>query len=59
LKTPICRQYSFQKQAQFSKGNNVLDALGANADDFLSRDTCVSSTQQKRAICNKMNLSPH
>jgi hypothetical protein len=111
----MCRQYSFQKLAQFSQRNNVLDALASHIDRFLwrdmcffksvewdiwkkerksapykpklpevfclkskstltgknvlnapdcdtngfiSRDTCVSSTQVKRPIWNKESLSP-
>jgi hypothetical protein len=53
-----CRKYSFQKQTQFSQENNVLDAPAPKTDGFLSRGTCVSSTQLNRPILNKMTLSP-
>jgi hypothetical protein len=29
-----CRKYGFQKETQFSPGNNVLDAAASNIDDF-------------------------
>jgi hypothetical protein len=45
LETMICRKYSFEKFPQFSQGNNVLDAEASNIDDFLWRDSCVSSIQ--------------
>jgi hypothetical protein len=48
LKTVICRKYSFQKFTQFLLGNNVLDPNASNTDDFLWRDTCVSSSQLNR-----------
>jgi hypothetical protein len=35
----------------------MLDAAAANTDGFLSRDTCVSSTQLNRSIWNKERLS--
>jgi hypothetical protein len=44
LKLLSCRKYSCQKLTQFSQGNNVLDVPASNADGFLSRGTCVSST---------------
>jgi hypothetical protein len=39
----ICRKYSFQKLTQFSQANNVVDVVASHMDDFLSRDTYVSS----------------
>jgi hypothetical protein len=36
----------------------VLDATASNIDDFLLRDTCVSSTQPKRPFWRKQSLSP-
>jgi hypothetical protein len=39
LKMIILRKYSFQKQIQFSKGNNLLDDTPSNTDGFLWRDT--------------------
>jgi hypothetical protein len=44
LKNLSCRKYSFQKLSQFLQGNNVLHDPASNTDDFLSKDTCVSST---------------
>jgi predicted thioredoxin/glutaredoxin len=35
----------------------VLDAPFFNIGDFLFRDTCVSSTQLNRTLCNKQSLS--
>jgi hypothetical protein len=46
-------KYSFQKLSQFSKGNNVLDAEDYNIGDFLSRETCVSSTYLNRPFGTK------
>jgi hypothetical protein len=37
-------KYSFQNVAQFSQGNNVLDAPAYNTDDCLHRDTSESTT---------------
>jgi hypothetical protein len=53
LNTIISRKYSFQKQAQFSRGNNVLDASASIIDALLWREPCVSSTQQNRPIWSK------
>jgi hypothetical protein len=50
--------YSFQKLSQLSQGNNVQDAASSSIDDFLWRDTCVSSTQLNRSFWNKMILYP-
>jgi hypothetical protein len=52
-----CRKYIFQKRTQFLQGNNVLDAPVSNTNSFLSRDTCVPSTQLNRPISNKESLS--
>jgi hypothetical protein len=41
LKTMICKKDSFQKVAQLSQGNNVLEDAASNIDGFLQRDTCV------------------
>jgi hypothetical protein len=57
LKTQIGRQYSSQKLAQFSQGNNVLDVPASNIDGCLSRDTCISSTQLNRPIWKKRSVS--
>jgi hypothetical protein len=43
---------------QFSQAYNVVDAPPTNFDGFLSRDTCVASTQLNRPIWNKMCVSP-
>jgi elongation factor P--beta-lysine ligase len=43
LKTMIHRQYSFKEIRQFHQGNNLIDVLTSNIDDFLSRNACVSS----------------
>jgi hypothetical protein len=56
LKTMICRKYSFQKQTQFSQGNNVLDATASNIDGFLWRGSCVFSIQLNRPIWSKQSL---
>jgi hypothetical protein len=58
LNSMICRKYVFQKLAQFSQGNNVLDAPASNMGVSLWRDICVSSTQMNRPIWNKESLSP-
>jgi hypothetical protein len=50
LKTIICRKCPIQKLKQFSQGNSVLDATGSTVNGFLSRYTCVSSTQLNRPI---------
>jgi hypothetical protein len=54
----ICRKFSFQTWTKFSQWNNVLDAPASNTDSFLLRYTCANSTYLKRAIWNKMSLSP-
>jgi hypothetical protein len=41
LKTLTGRQYSFQKETQFSKGNNVLNPPAANINGFLTRYTLL------------------
>jgi hypothetical protein len=38
-------KYSFHNLTQFSHRNNVIHVAASNIDDFLWRDTCVSSTQ--------------
>jgi hypothetical protein len=35
----------------------MLDVHTSNVDDFLSRDTCVSTIHLNRPICNKMCIS--
>jgi hypothetical protein len=35
----------------------MLDAPGSNTDDFLLRDTCVSSTELNKPTWNIINLS--
>jgi hypothetical protein len=47
------------KLTQFSQGNKLFVALASNTDGFLSRDTCVSSTQHMMRIRNKKSLSPN
>jgi hypothetical protein len=47
LVTQIGRQYSFEKQTQFSQGNNVLEAPASILHGFLLRDTYVHSSQLK------------
>jgi hypothetical protein len=46
----ICRKYSFQKVTQFPNENNELDVAASNTADFLSKGTCVSSTQVNNLI---------
>jgi hypothetical protein len=58
LKTVIFGKHFFPKLAQFSQGNNVLDAPASTTHEFLSRDTCVSSTQLNRSIWNYMSFTP-
>jgi hypothetical protein len=58
LKNLSCRTYSIQKPTQYSQGNNGLHAPAPNRNDFLSRDTCVSSIQLNRTIWKKQRLSP-
>jgi hypothetical protein len=42
--------YSFQKTNSIFTGKQVLGAAAANIDGFLSRETCVSSTQLNRVF---------
>jgi hypothetical protein len=58
LKILSCMKNSFQKQYQFSLGNNVLEVPASNTSGFISRETYVSSTQLNRPIGNKQSLSP-
>jgi hypothetical protein len=55
----FCRKYFFQNLTIFTKVNNMVDASASNSNGFLSRDTCVSSTELNRPNCNKVSLSPH
>jgi hypothetical protein len=48
----------FEILPPFSQGNNGLDAAGSYIDAILWRDICVSSTQLKRPIKDKMSHSP-
>jgi hypothetical protein len=57
LKHLSCRNSSFQKETQFSQGNNVVHAAASNTDCFLLRDLCVSLTYLHRPIWKKMVLS--
>jgi hypothetical protein len=59
LKNLSCRNYSFQTLNQFLQGEKVLDALTSNTGGFLSRSTCISSTELHMPIWNKMSLTPH
>jgi hypothetical protein len=52
------RKHSFQTLIQFCLEYNLLDALASNIDDFLSSDSCGSSTQLNRPIWNKESLCP-
>jgi hypothetical protein len=45
------QEKSFQKLTKFSQANNVLLAAASNIDDFVWRDTCVSSTLLSSPIC--------
>jgi hypothetical protein len=58
LKILSCWKYSFKKITQLSQGKNVLDAAALNKDDFLWRDTVVSSTQMSSPIWSKESLFP-
>jgi hypothetical protein len=49
---------SFQKVSQFSLVNKVLHAPASNTTGFVSRHTCVSSTQLNRPVGSKEILSP-
>jgi ABC-type uncharacterized transport system involved in gliding motility auxiliary subunit len=51
LKHLSFRKYSFQNLNRVSQGNNVLDDADSNIDDFVWRDTCVSSTLLSSPIC--------
>jgi hypothetical protein len=42
----------------FSQRNIVPDDPASNTEGFLSRHTCISSTQLNRPIWNKESLSP-
>jgi hypothetical protein len=50
-----CRKNSFQNITQFSQENIVQDATAFNADGFLLRDICVSSTYLNMPIASKMS----
>jgi hypothetical protein len=54
----VFRSYFFQYWNIFTQVNNMVDACASNTNGFLSRDTCVSSTQLNRPIWNKLSLSP-
>ena len=58
LKNLSGRGYDFQKLTSFSHGDNVIDAPVSDTNDFLLRETCVSSPQLIRPISNKQSLSP-
>jgi hypothetical protein len=58
LETPKVQEVFLSKLSQFSKENNVLHTLASNRDGFLSRDTCVSSTQVDRPLWSNMGPSP-
>jgi hypothetical protein len=53
----VLQEVVFSKTNWPFKGNNVLHTLASNTKGFLSRDTCVSSTQLIRPIWNKDSLS--
>jgi hypothetical protein len=57
LENLIGRQSFFQKQTHFWQKNNTLDAPPANVRGFLTRDTCVSSSQLNIPIWSKHRLS--
>jgi hypothetical protein len=57
LKTMICRMYSFQLISILT-GKLCLDDTASDTNGFLSRDTCVSSSQLNRPICCKGSLTP-
>jgi hypothetical protein len=40
----------FLPTPEFSWGNNVVDSSASNTNGFLSKDTCVSSTQLKACL---------
>jgi hypothetical protein len=52
------RNVAFQKLTHISQGNNVLGAPASKTDGFLSRDTCVSSTQLNMPTWNEDSLFP-
>jgi hypothetical protein len=56
LENLSCRNFSFAKLAQFSKGNNVLDARACNTECFPWKDTHVSTIQLNRPILNRVYL---
>jgi hypothetical protein len=58
LKNPDTQAIFLSKSNSVLKENNVLDAPPSNIDGFLSRDTCVSSTQQIRPIWIIVSHSP-
>jgi hypothetical protein len=59
LKHLSWRKCFFEKVTQLSQGNSILDATASNTNVFLSRETCVSSTQLNKPIRNKESLFPH
>jgi hypothetical protein len=58
LKTLIGRKYAFLKFTQFPKGSKVLDTPASQLDGFLSRGTCVSSTELNRPSGTKCAFLP-
>jgi hypothetical protein len=58
LEKPNLQEVFLQKLTQFSQGNNVLGITASNTHGFVSRGTCVPSTQLNRPIFNKESLSP-
>jgi hypothetical protein len=54
LKTLTGRQYSFQKETQFSKGNNVLHLLASNINSFLARYTVILPFTCIGLLCTKV-----
>jgi hypothetical protein len=50
LEMPKLQEVFNCKTNSIFKANNVLHAPSSNTDGFLSRDTCVSSTQLNRPM---------
>jgi hypothetical protein len=57
LLNPDCQVVFLSTTNSILTGKQDVDAPPSTIDGFLSRDTCVSSTQLNRLIWNKICLS--
>jgi hypothetical protein len=58
VETPKLQAVFPSKLIQFSLRNGILDAPAYDTNGFLSRDTCVLSTQLNGPIWKKESISP-